>query len=254
MNCLAKENLFQMIKNSIINNISTTEYIPGKIDQIVIGVHGFAGDKESSVLQAIGEECMKNNTLLITFDLPCHGNNDNAKILSLKDCLKAVEIIESYAQNYKAPISYFSTSFGAYLTLIHIQKSDNQYKSIILRAPAIYMDEVLVNVILPEHGYSGKNLETKAINLGYAKPLYIDKKFLQELKENRLENIYSKKLFLNIIQGKKDDVVNYKKNEKFFKEKLKDNYKIYYFENANHRYKNPGELEKIVKIFKEIIF
>lgn len=41
----------------------------------MIGVHGFAGDKESSMLEKLADSFCLHNSAVITFDFPAHGSS-----------------------------------------------------------------------------------------------------------------------------------------------------------------------------------
>lgn len=238
-----------MEKSIVIEGISSRIYLPEtKINEIVVGVHGFAGDKESSVLIQLAKELNKQNKALISFDLPCHGENDNSKNLNLNECICSLKTIFKYVkQNYNGiSVSVFATSFGGYLTLVYLSKNIEILHKVILRAPAIHMGDILEKVILKEHNLSVFDLQ-KPANLGYSKPLFVDDKFLLDLKNMSLEKEKTINNFIYILQGKKDDVVSYVDNEKFFDRYYPNKHKIIYFENADHRFKNVGELERIIK-------
>lgn len=237
-----------MEKHILINRLWSRIYLPeNQIEEIVIGVHGFAGDKESSVLILLANELNKQNKALISFDLPCHGENDNTQTLNLFDCLNSIKIVFDYVKgNYKnIPISVFATSFGGYLTLNYLSKNNENLHKLILRAPAVYMYSILENVILPEHNFT-KNDLNKTINLGYEKSLLVNNKFLSDLKNTNLEKAQTTNNFIYILQGKQDDVVNPDDNDRFFNKYYPNKHKFIYFKNANHRFKNPGELKKII--------
>ena len=73
-----------MIKHLQIDGLWSKIYEPdGEIKQVVIGVHGFAGDKESSVLIALAEMLEKMNIALVTYDLPFHGENISNEAIDL---------------------------------------------------------------------------------------------------------------------------------------------------------------------------
>ena len=238
-----------MEKSIVIEGISSRIYLPEtKINEIVVGVHGFAGDKESSVLIQLAKELNKQNKALISFDLPCHGENDNSKNLNLNECICSLKTIFKYVkQNYNGiSVSVFATSFGGYLTLVYLSNNNECLNKVILRAPAIFMGDILENVILPEHNFSFFDLQ-KTVDLGYAKSLLIDDKFLLDLKNLSLEKENNINHFIYILQGRKDNVVNCDDNERFFNNHYPNNHKIIYFENADHRFKNVGELERIIK-------
>lgn len=240
----------------LINNLHAKIYFPERaINQIVIGIHGFGGDKESSVLIRLAESLISSNVVLVTYDLPCHGENDNSKSLNLDECISSVKEVYEYVKaNYAGiPVSFFATSFGGYLLLNFLQEHDANISKIILRAPAIKMAKVIKDVILPEHGFSVSDLNTNPVNVGYEKECFIDARFVEELQEYDLNKNYNKNYFLNVLQGKKDTTVNPADNEEFFNAKCINNYKIYYFEEADHRFKGAGEIERIIEITKQIL-
>jgi len=225
-----------------------------KVNNVLITIHGFAGDKDSSVIDAVAKEMTKYNYEVLAFDLPCHGKDKNNDVLKLDNCKNYLAIIENYVvDNYKnVPISYFATSFGGYLLLNHLSKSTLTYNKIILRAPAVYMPEILTDIILPEHNLSVEDLKSGNKNLGYARELLVDFNFYRDLIKNKEFDFVSDN-YLYILQGKRDEVVDYKKNEKFFQKYFLNKHKFFYFDKADHRFKNDGELEKIVEITKNIL-
>ena len=231
------------------------EFLPqGEIQQVLVCLHGFAGDSESSVILELANNLNKKNVLVVTFDFPCHGNDDAFRILNLNECFNYLKIVDDYIKNeYKdVDFSYFATSFGAFVLLNFLQHTNYFYNKIILRAPAIFMDRILKDNILPGHNFDLEDLKAHPLNLGLDKQLMVDWKFYQDLINNSLENFRTNK-FLYIIQGKKDNVVDFKENEAFFEKCCSPNYKIIYFENADHRFKNEGELEEIVQIVEGLL-
>lgn len=244
-----------MEKHIKIDNLDAKIYSPDKAPkEILIGVHGFSGDKESSVLLALSKELTANNITLITFDLPCHGENDNSSPLDLNSCIQSIGKVLDFAKTTypSTPISIFATSFGGYLTLAYLSNNNEKLNKVILRAPAIYMSKVLEENILPFNGFSADKIKN-AINLGYEKQLLINSKFIHDLRNTNLDSLRPINNYVYILQGKKDNIVNPKDNEKFFNKFYKNNHKFYYFENADHRFKHPGELEKIIEITLEIL-
>lgn len=244
-----------MEKHLIINGLWSRIYLPiNSVNEIVIGVHGFAGDKESSVLIALAEKLNEQEKALLVFDLPSHGENDNSKVLNLTECIESIgKILEYVKKEYQnIPISFFSTSFGAFLTLSYLAERREKLHKVILRAPAIFMGEVLENVILPEHNINVQELK-KVANLGYEVSLLVDDKFLSDLKNNSLDKKTEILDRLYVLQGKLDTTVDPVKNQKFFDKHYPNNYEIFYFENADHRFKKPGELEQIIEITLNVL-
>ncbi len=241
------------IQNKKIENIFCKYFYPtNNIEKIVIAVHGFAGDKDSSVIEAIANK-LNQNTLVVTFDLPCHGEDNTNSVLQLNQCLHYLDVvISSVKKEYKdKEISIFATSFGAFLTLNYLKNSIYTFNHIILRAPAIFMDKVLVNSILRDRKLSYSELIDHEADLGINKKIMVDKKFLQDLKNNNLSS-YQFKTHIDIIQGDQDDIVDVKENENYYKSNF-ISYNLYYIKGADHRFKKAGELEQILDIVTKII-
>lgn len=244
-----------MKKETGISKIHYVEYVCEKqCKKVLIAIHGFAGDCESSTIYTIAQDLNKNNMSVVTFDLPCHGKDTNVNRLSVKQSLTYLDTIIKYVKSkyINIPISFFATSFGAFLLLNYISKKNEIYDKIILRAPAINMPGILANNILPMHNYSLDYLKNNIVNLGFVKELNIDYEFYLELLKYKLDS-YNNTNHLFVIQGKKDGVVNYKENEVFYNKLCKNNFDIFYIENADHRFKNLGELESIVMYVNKLL-
>ena len=82
-----------------INNHSARIFLPAnKPEEVLITIHGFAGDKESSVIVAVANELSKCNIATISYDLPNHGNDTTNTPLVLEDCVQSVEDVLNYAR------------------------------------------------------------------------------------------------------------------------------------------------------------
>lgn len=241
------------VKNLNKDGIHYTVFLPQKtVKRALIAIHGFAGDSQSSAIYEVAKSITQKDYAVIAFDLPAHGE-DEKRICTIADCFAYLDKVVDYVCNqYTADISFFATSFGGYLLLNYLNKTNHKFKNVILRAPAVFMDSILLHKILPMHGYSASDLNNGSVNLGFERELNIGKAFYDDLVKHRLHkpnNSYD----YNIIQGKKDDVVDYKQNDKFFRKNAMK-YHFYYLDNADHRFKNPGELQEIVKITESILF
>lgn len=238
-----------------MGKLSAKVYKPEKIEKVLLCVHGFASDKDGNTIDKLGKTLVKQNVLVIAFDLPCHGENKSTKVLSLDDCLHSLKFMFEYLKKaYKGvPVSIFATSFGAYLSLLYLSKNNQEIDKLILRAPAIRMDEIFARRILLDHKQTLKSLQENVVDVGDKNPLFVDYKFYQDLHDNKLDKCYKDKNTLYIIQGLKDDVVNFATNETFYEKHCKNNYKLFYLKNADHSFKNKGEIEKIVKITSDIL-
>ena len=237
--------------------ISAKIYLPEenvKLKEMIIACHGFAGDKESSAIKLLAEEMIKNRVGVICFDFPGHGESEtNGTKLTIDNCIQDINAIEDYIkENYNVPISIFSTSFGAYITLINIARNKKTYKNIILRSPAIRMANIYrYNLLREDENVYKDRGYTK---LGFERELILPYKFMEDLDNNNIFEIYKdiKIPKIHIIQGDKDDIAPIKDTKEFI---CMDNIniKLYIIEGADHRMKGEGELEKAIQYSKEII-
>lgn len=229
--------------------ISLKEFLPEKqkIDKVIIALHGFGGDKESSAISLLAEKANKENIAIVAFDFPAHGTSKaEANKLTLDNCIQDFESVEEYVnQRYNKKIGIFATSFGAYITLLKLSKKDqNDYFSIVLRAPAICMNEVFKNAILKENisqyekrGYS---------ELGYERTMNVEYEYYKELEENNLFDLYNKNYKIFIIQGTKDDMAHIEDTIKFVENK--NNIILHKVEGADHRMKVGTQLNDAIDV------
>lgn len=221
-------------------------------EQIIIACHGFAGDKESSAIALLAEKLSKRNIVTLAFDLPGHGTSEvDGKYLTIENCLndfnKVIEFVNNKYPNIK--INLFGTSFGGYLILLLKNKIKNLSK-VILRCPAIKMDEILLNEIIRE---PFENYQSKGYTVvGYERELKMDFKFYEQLLENKSLEIYNNNFDnMLIIHGNQDTTAPLQDTMEFSK---KYDIKIEIVDGADHRFKKPGELDKVVELTEKFIF
>lgn len=238
--------------------ISAKIYLPEEninLREMIIACHGFAGDKDSSAIKLLAEEMIKNGVGVICFDFPGHGESEtDASKLTIDNCIQDINIVEDYIkENYKnVPINIFSTSFGAYLTLINMAKNHKIYKNIILRSPAMKMANIYRHTLLRENENDYKN--RGYTKLGFERELIIPYNFMKELDNNDIFKMYQDIVIpkIHIIQGDKDDIAPIE-DTKEFAAMNQENVQLYIIEGADHRMKGEGELEKVIEYSKEII-
>lgn len=212
--------------------------------EVIIACHGFAGDKESSAISMLASELLKNDVYTIAFDLPGHGESDvDGDSLTIENCLEDFKSVIDYVKreygNVKTGI--FATSFGGYLSLL-LNDIDVSLLHVILRCPAIKMDKIFINEILREDIEEFKKRGYTVV--GYERELKVNYSFYEELKNTQILDIYIN-TFSNIlmIHGDKDTTAPIE-DTIVFSNKFSIPLKI--IEGADHRFKKPGELEKVV--------
>ena len=235
-----------------VGGIQIVTYTRKVKNQILICIHGFGGDAKSSVIDALGKNLADDGVVVVAFDLPCHGLDKTGGLLSLEKCSSYLERVEEWVRTkFKGlPVSYFATSFGGYLLLHYLESSTNDYSRLILRAPAVNMKDIMTKIII-EHGKTLEDIEKGALNLGFEQELMVDNNFRLQL--TLPKTCKNSENYFYILQGKLDELVDWKENEKYFETNFKNKFKFFYFDDADHRFKKPGQLERIIETTKQIL-
>ncbi len=238
------------IKNQY--EISCKIFLPddGRIDNVIIGVHGFAGDKESSMLETLAATFCLHNSAVLSFDFPAHGSSHvGEEMLTINNCKNDLCTVLEYVSNEypNASKSIFATSFGGYITLLCADKLANI--PLVLRAPAITMPKVLLENVLKINANDFKT--AKYIACGFERPINLPYSFYEDLMSQEVIGSKQIPLPILIIHGDCDDIVPLSDIEAFSASQSDVSLKI--ISGADHRFKNEGEMEAIVNLTKTFL-
>ena len=237
----------------IDNNVHVKSFLCNEnINQILIAIHGFTGNCDSNTISLLGEYFANKNVLVLSFDLPNHGVNKCDTPIVLEECLKCIEIVDDYVkENYKnIPISYFASSYGAYLLLNFLNNTNYNYNKIFIKCPAIYISDILVTKILPENNHDLEELKKSPLCFD---GIWLNYKFYNDLLENMLDNNYVSNRHLYVIQGSDDELIDINKNELFFKNKCTAKYTMFYLNGAGHSFKRKEHNDKMLSIVDKFL-
>ncbi len=221
----------------------------GEISSVILGIHGFCGDKESSVLSQVAERMQAHGTSLVCFDLPAHGSSEEeGENLTVKNCLSDILRTAQWCRDtYRTEKrAVFATSFGGFLALNCILQLEDF--EIVLRAPAVTMAEgILLNLL----GLTAEEFRKRgSVSCGFERKIQIQYSFYEELQQYRTGDMsFSRKALL--IHGMRDQIVSYDSIVEFCKRA--PNVRLEAMEWAGHRFKNPGECERIVRLTEEYL-
>ena len=222
----------------------------GLITRVIIGVHGFGGDKDSSVIAAIGEEMGFYQTATMSFDFPGQGSSPMpARTLNLDNCHKSLMAAAGLAKElYPAATEFciFATSFGAYITLLAMDELTGQLGRIklALRAPAVRMAETFLTMVrLSEEQF----LKKGRVICGFERKMEVSYSFYEELAAHNAMANYDMPMM--VLQGDCDDVV-LPHDVEFFR-LLNEKAKLVIFPGTDHRFKRDGELDMIVDLARD---
>ena len=229
-------------------DIPVLMYLPDdEANKVVIAVHGLLGSKSSRVTKAVAERLTTQHTVVIAFDLPCHGESQTTeRDLTVENCMDALIAVADFAEK-RFPHVYdfgiFATSFGAYITLNAADRLQEQLGdyNMVLRAPAVKMADTLLRVLKVTEA----ELESKGqVDCGsYAdRVIKISYDFYKDLKAHDV--YYDNDRAFMIIHGDKDTFVTHDEIMGY----IALNADVVYapVKNATHTFGNPGDVEKIV--------
>lgn len=202
------------------------------------------------MLEKLAAAVCQQGGALLCFDFPAHGESPvGEEMLSVANCKEDLCAVAAYAsvQYPDARKSVFATSFGGYITLLCAQRLGNI--PLILRAPAVTMPKVLLENVLQITAEEFKN--SGAVTCGFERPIQLPYAFYEDLlSQPKLleERVLSPML---LIHGDQDDVVPLADVQAFGA--LQNNLDFQIIPGADHRFKNPGELEKIVSLTQRFL-
>lgn len=227
-------------------NIRCKVYYPDdmKITSMVIYGHGFAGHKDNKAAERLAEKLISKNKGfgLITFDLPCHGEDVKKKI-SLSECLMYYDVVVNDVKTIlKAEKIYsYATSYGGFLTLKYISMHGNPFEKIVLRCPAVNMFKVVDSSLLTEE-IREKLDKKKEAEIGFDRKIIINQQFLDDLKAVDLMSVdfmeYADDIL--ILHGTKDEIVPIEDTIAFCEQNVIEFIAV---EDADHRFKELKKME-----------
>lgn len=224
--------------------IKCKAYLPssGNVTAVILGVHGFAGDKESSMLSELAKAMEAKGGALICFDLPAHGESPQCeKDLTVGNCISDLLAAAGWVENtYPTAEKFvFATSFGGYISLLSVHRL-NGYR-MVLRAPAVTMPKVLLESVLKVTSEQFKSMG--AVECGFERRIMLPYSFYEDLIRYNPYDMTCETSML-VIHGSKDDIVPIEDVIEFCGNRK--NIELVVIENADHRFKKSGEIERIV--------
>ena len=141
-------------------------------------LHGFAGDKYSTVIEAVAKDRCRAGFRCVTFDWPGHGDSTaDSSMLTIENCLADLDAVVKHLRpaaaavpsgGTPAPLFCFATSFGGYLATLDYRRHPEHFARILLRSPALRMGKVLRSFLDEDHMRRFQGGE--ALNFGFERP------------------------------------------------------------------------------------
>lgn len=215
-----------------------------EMNSMVIYGHGFAGHKDNKAAERLADKLLSKNKgfALLTFDLPCHGE-DVRKKLYMSDCIMYYDVVIHDAKDVLGAEKLYlnATSFGAFLTLKYIHENGNPFEKIVLRSPAINMFKTVSDSMVTEE-VKEKLRKKKEAEIGFDRKVIINQQFLDDLESTDLTKMdfidYADDIL--IMHGTKDEIAPYDDAKQFCEDNVIEFLPV---EDADHRYKDLKKME-----------
>ena len=229
-------------------NIPCKVCVPdGQPRRIVLGVHGLTGSKDDAIQAGIAEEMALFHAASYRFDLPGHGQNRDA--LTLENCVEALLAVarEAARQYPQVPdLCIFATGFGAYVTLIALQrlKALEKQLHLVIQTPAVLMHQTLLAM-------TGLSQETfrvmEQLIFPVEPPLTVTYRFFEELQRNIALTAHD--LPMLILQGEADDYIRMTDIQRF--RQLNEQARMVIIPGASHRFMEDGAWDMVLDLTRD---
>ena len=154
-------------------------------------LHGFGGDKDSSVIKALMDDMDAEGAGVVTFDWPAHGESTAPDSdLTVERCLEdldaVVKFINQFIKESNKKICCFATNYGGYLATLYRNSHEKAFLYLILRSPALKMADTYRG-LMKEEDFE-KLLRGETIEQGYERKMHLGKGFYESLLRNDAYN------------------------------------------------------------------
>lgn len=215
---------------------------PARIRHVILGVHGFCGDMESSALTMLAEAMALRDGTLLCFDFPAHGNSPaDGEAFTLENCESDLLAAAEHVRRRFPCADYglFATSFGGYMALLCADALPDFRMA--LRAPAVPFAEVLLRNVLrisrEAFARAGR------VTCGFERKLEVSFEAYRRFEEAEIRSrVYRRPLL--VFHGTADDVVPYEQIHAFCARQ--PNARLVTIPGGDHRFKRPGDMERVV--------
>ena len=224
------------------------------VKKVVLFGHGFGGNKDNRAAARFAEHVLEENedAAVITFDWPCHGNDEKER-LRLEDCTAYLQEVVSYVNSrfVSAELYAYATGFGGYLFLKYISENKNPFMKTALRCPAVNMYDMLTKAIMTDENREAIRKGKPAL-VGFDRKIEINKEFVESLKQKDItkRNFRKQADTILILHGTEDEIVPIE-TVRLFAER--NGISFISVEGADHRFQDTEKMdfaiEEIVRFF-----
>lgn len=238
-----------------INNTPYKLYKAERPGGTVVAVHGFGGSKESFAIETLAQRVCSKGLNVLTFDLPAHGERtEGAEGLQASLCIKELMAAEDYAKSLGSEMYAFATSFGGMCMLHRLERYPDSFKRIVLRVPAVDMDESLLRVAhMCSADFSLEKAKTEGFNITLGREYNIPYRFYEELQQLRCvrhSDVWDNGRIMTVY-AQNDELVSPRATEGFLSSNPK--MRSLCIKGSGHRMAEPQQLDEAIGAAAEFL-
>ena len=222
----------------------------GKIQRVVLGVHGFGGSANDDIQAGIAEEMALFYSATFRFDFPAHGESPMTdKDFSLKNC---VETLLAVARNAKEQypevedLCIFASGFGAYVTLIALERLlelPGKLK-LVVQTPSVRMHETLLAMKrISQPTFQAMD----RVTIRAKRPFDVTYRFYEELQENVA--LTTQPIPMLILHGEDDAYIRMEDIRHF--RRINEGSKLVIIPGTSHRFLEEGAWDMVLDLTRD---
>ena len=227
-----------------------TEPFSGRIQRVILGVHGFGGSADDQIQAGIAEEMGLFGAAMVRFDFPAHGQSPmDSEAFTLENCKETLWAAAVYAKEQYPDVEdlcIFATGFGAYVTLISLQdllELPGRVR-LVVQTPSVRMDETLLSMIrMSRQTFRAMDRHTIAA----PRPFEVRYSFYKELLDNVALTVYP--LPMLILQGEQDSYIRSEDIQTFHR--INERSKLVIIPGASHRFLEEGAWDMVLDLTRD---
>lgn len=167
-------------------DIPVVAEIPDEPSGLVIVGHGLFSSKDADTVKRMLSAFSSRGVAAVGFDLPGHGASPvDGEAFCVSNCLDDLASVEEHFATRLGdiPVSYFASSFGAYVDLVYLATRSHRGRRCFLRCAAIRMAELMDADL---DGDSRAQLARRGyifMETGFTAPMKMTRRLFEELAE-----------------------------------------------------------------------
>lgn len=223
---------------------------------VVLVSHGFGSNKTSSTARALERTMPGCGAGVVAYDFPGHGDSPvGGEMLTVQRCLEDLHAVERFVRTLapQAEICYFSSSFGAYITLLYLSLCEHAGSRAFLRSAAVEMPRVFGPATPQQQEQMARQgyIEFGA-QYEYERPLHLTRAFFESLQAHDVFTCWKPGAGrVCMIHGDADTVASYEAAQQFARLSGAEFITV---PGGDHRLSGPGMPETVMRSAARFFF